>query len=87
MSHKKAVNLFQTKVFKVALVSFLSGLAPILIRAYYERRGFLLEDALTITALSSTMATTLIGRSDTSPVYTPDYLPGSNASEFTSRRN
>ena len=82
MVRKRAINLFQTKVFKSALVAFLTGLVPILIRCGYERRGMTLEDCLTVVALSSTLATTVIGRMDTSPVYTPDSLPGANKSDF-----
>jgi hypothetical protein len=82
MSRKRAISLFQTKVFKTALVAFLSGLAPILIRCAYAHKGMSLEDALTVAALSSTLATTLVGRMDTNPVYTPDGLPGANKGDF-----
>jgi hypothetical protein len=35
-----------------------------------------------VAALSSTLATTLVGRMDTNPVYTPDGLPGANKGDF-----
>jgi len=82
MARHKAVNLFQTQVFRVSIVAFLSGLAPILVRCAYEHRNLSLDDALTVVALSSTLATTLIGRMDTNPVYTPDGLPGANKQDL-----
>lgn len=82
MSRKKARSLFQTQTFKTGLLSFLAGLAPILIRCAYEHRSLSMEDAIVIASLCSTLASVLIGRMETSPVYTPDGLPGANKSDF-----
>ncbi len=82
MPRKKARSLFETKTFKTGLISLLAGLAPILIRCAYEQRGLSVEDAIVAASLCSTFASVLVGRMETSPVYTPDGLPGANKSNF-----
>lgn len=87
MKQTKARNLFHTRTFKLGLLGLLSGLAPIVIRCAYEQRNFSIDEAIALAALCSSFAAALIGRCETSPVYTPDYLPGPNASEFTNTRD
>lgn len=87
MAFKQAQSLFATKTFKLGLLSLLSGVAPILIKCSYEQRKLSVDDAIAVAALFSAFATALIGRTETSPVYTPNYLPGPNASEFTNTRD
>ena len=87
MKQIKARSLFHTRTFKLGLLGFLSGLTPVLIRCAYEYRGLSIDEAIGVAALCSSFAAALIGRCEISPVYTPDYLPGPNASEFTNTRD
>ncbi len=75
-------SLFSTNTFKLGATSLLTGLLPVLITCAYERRYPSAEEALAIAGLLSTFAFLLVGRVETSPVYTPDGLPGPNKSKF-----
>lgn len=75
---RRPVSLFATQTFKVALLAFVSGVSPILIRAAYSNNGISVDDAIACAALLTTFFTALVGRVDTNPVYTPDGIPGPN---------
>lgn len=75
-------SLFATKTFQGAVFSLLLGLAPFVIVCFYEHRGFTKEESITIVGLFGAFGWALIGRAQTSPVYTPSYLPGANQSDF-----
>ncbi len=78
----QAKNLFATKTFQGAILSLFVGLAPFAVVCFYEHRGLAKEEAIAIIGLFGTFAWALIGRAQTSPIYTPDYLPGPNAAKF-----
>lgn len=83
MAVKRQVkNLFATKTFQGAIFSLLLGLAPFAISCFYEQRGLAKEEAIAIVGLFGAFGWALIGRAQTSPVYTPNYLPGPNAADF-----
>lgn len=75
-------SLFQTKTFKLGVISFLSGIAPLAIRCAYEHRFLSVNEAIETAALSSTFVTVLVGRASNEPVYTPNGLPGANKEDF-----
>lgn len=79
---RAAKSLFKTKTFQGATLSLVIGLASVLIPCAYGRYWPTEKDALAIIALFGTFGWTLIGRSQTSPIYTPSYLPGPNRSDF-----
>lgn len=82
MKYMKARSLFETKTFKLGVIGFLSGIAPIAIRCSYEHRFLSVNEAIETAALTSTFATVLIGRAANSPVYTPESLPGANKEDY-----
>lgn len=81
----KAKNLFRTKTFQGATLSLLLGLAPFIVSCFYENRGLTKDEAVAIIGLIGAFGWALIGRVQTSPIYTPDYLPGPNRSDFGPR--
>lgn len=84
---RRAKSLFVTKTFTGAIFSLLLGLAPFAIGCFYEHRGLAKEEAIAVIGLFGAFGWALIGRAQTSPVYTPDYLPGPNAADFEAVRN
>jgi hypothetical protein len=78
----QARSLFQTKTFQSAAFALLGGLAPIAIACSYQHRLPTQNEAIATAALISAFSSALIGRIETSPVYTPNGLPGPNASDF-----
>lgn len=78
----RAKSLFKTKTFQGALLSFLAGLAPLVIPCFYQFRGMNEQEAIALAGLMVTFGWALVGRTQTSPVYTPDNLPGPNKSDF-----
>lgn len=82
MPVRKAKSLFKTRTFKLGLIGFLSGLAPIVIKCAYEHRGLSVDESIAASAMVFTFATVLMGRANNNPVYTPDGLPGANKSDF-----
>lgn len=87
MLTKKSKNLFATKTFQGASLSLLIGLAPFTIGCIYEHRGLTKDEAIAVAALFGTFGWALIGRVQTNPTYTPDYLPGPNRSDFEAADN
>lgn len=79
---KKAKSLFKTKTFQGALLGFLGGLAPLIIPCFYQHRNINESEAIALAGLLTTFGWALVGRAQTSPVYTPDGLPGANKSDF-----
>lgn len=82
MARIRAKSLFKTKTFQGALLGFLSGLAPLIIPCFYQQRSLNEIEAIALAGLLITFGWALIGRAQTSPVYTPDGLPGANKSDF-----
>lgn len=82
MIRYKAKSLFKTKTFQGAFLSFLGGLAPLIIPCFYLHRGMNEQEAIALTGLILLFAWALVGRTQTSPVYTPDSLPDPNKSDF-----
>lgn len=78
----KAKSLFVTKTFQGAFLGFMGGLAPLIIPCAYQRRLPNEIEAIAIVGLLTTFGWALIGRAQTSSVYTPDGLPGANKSDF-----
>ena len=83
----RSKNLFATKTFQGACLSLLLGLAPFAIICFYEHRGLAKEETLAIIGLFGAFGWALIGRAQTGPVYTPNYLPGANQSDFERTEN
>lgn len=79
---RRARSLFATRTFKRGIEGMVGGILPILIVCAYGRRYPTVEEALAIGALLYTFVSLLVGRVETSPVYTPDGLPGPNKSKF-----
>lgn len=77
-----AKSLFSTTSFQGAFLGFMGGLAPLIIPCFYERRAINQAEAIALAGLIITFSWALIGRVQTSPVYTPDSLPGPNKSDF-----
>lgn len=75
-------NLFATKTFQAATFFWLGTLSPIAIACTYEHRKPSKEETITAVGAFITYSWALIGRSQNTPVYTPDYLPGANKSDF-----
>lgn len=78
----KTKSLFATKTFQGAFLGFMGGLAPLIIPCFYQRRSINEQEAIALFGLMITFGWALIGRTQTSPVYTPDNLPGPNKSDF-----
>lgn len=78
----KAKNLFKTMTFQGALLGLLAGLAPLIIPCFYQRRMLNQDECIALFGLTVTFSWALIGRVQTSPVYTPNSLPGPNKLDF-----
>lgn len=78
----RAKSLFETKTFQGALLGFLGGLAPLIIPCFYQRRLPNEIEAIALAGLLITFGWALVGRTQISPVYTPDHLPGPNKSDL-----
>lgn len=72
----KAVSILSTNTFKGAAIALLGGLAPIGVNCVYENRSPTQTEAIATVALVCGFASTMVGRVQTTPVYTPDGLPG-----------
>lgn len=75
-------SLFATKTFQGAFLGFMATLAPLIIPCFYQRRNLNEQEAIALAGLLITFGWALIGRTQTSPVFTPDNLPGPNKSDF-----
>lgn len=75
-------SLFATVTFRGAFLGFLGGLAPLIIPCFYQQRAINEQEAIAFFGLVTTFGWALIGRVQTSPVYTPDSLPGPNKLDF-----
>ena len=75
-------SLFQTKTFQSAAIALLGGLAPIAIACTYQNRPPTQNEAIAAAALIGAFSSALVGRIETSPVYTPDGLPGPSLAEL-----
>ena len=75
-------SLFVTKTFKIGLISYLSGLFPVLLDCFYSQSLPNIEQSNTIVALSITFAFLLVGRTTNDPVYTPPQIPGANKQDY-----
>lgn len=78
----QAKSLFTSKTFQGATISLLTCLAPIIISCIYNSRIPSEKESITITGAIITYCWSLIGRMQTSPTYTPSYLPGANKKDF-----
>lgn len=78
----KAKSLFATKTFQGAFLGFLGGLAPLIIPCFYQRRGMNEQEAIAFVGLLIVFGWALIGRAQNNPVYTEDWMPGANKSDF-----
>jgi hypothetical protein len=78
----KARSLFQTKTFQSSAIALLGGLAPIAIACSYQHRLPTQNEAIATAALMSVFSSALVGRVETSPVFTPDGFPGPNESDI-----
>lgn len=79
---KRAKSLFRTKTFQGAFFGFMGGLAPLIIPCFYQHRNINESEAIALIGLVTTFGWALIGRMETSPVYTPDGMLGPNKSDF-----
>lgn len=84
MSKLMAKSLFATKTFQGALLALLGGIAPIAISCAYDGKPPTKEEAIAVAGLICTFSWALVGRTQISPVYTPDGLPGPNREDFIS---
>lgn len=75
-------SLFASRTCQAAAVALVGGLAPIALTCSYQHRLPKLEEAIATAALLTTFASTIVGRVQQSPVYTPDGLPGPSKSDF-----
>lgn len=82
MFKQKAKSIFQTKTFQGAAIALLGGLAPIAIACGYQHRLPTENEAIAAAALLTAFSSAMIGRVQTSPVYTPDGLPGPSRKNF-----
>lgn len=78
----RAKSIFQTATFQHSAIALFGGLAPIIISCIYQRRHPTQNEAIATVALITTFFTALVGRVQTSPVYTPDDLPGPDKKDF-----
>lgn len=78
----KAKSLFATKTFQGAFLGFMGALAPLIIPCFYQQRSMNEQEAIALAGLLITFGWALVGRAQTTPVYTPDGLPGANKSDF-----
>lgn len=78
----RAKSLFKTKTFQGAFLGLLGGLAPLIIPCFYQRRLPNEIEAIALAGLLTTFGWALIGRVQTSAVYTPEGIPGPNKSDF-----
>lgn len=81
-ARSRAKSLFKTKTFQGALLGFLGGLAPLIIPCFYQRRLPSEIEAIALAGLLITFGWALVGRVQTSGVYTPLGMPGPNKSDF-----
>lgn len=77
-----ARSLFATKTFRIGLVAFIGAATPIIIPCLYTRRAPNSDEAVTLASALIAFITLLVGRVETSPVYTPEGLPGPNKSDY-----
>lgn len=82
MRRYTAKSLFKTKSFQGALLGFLATLAPLVIPCFYQKRMLNQDECIALFGLIVTFGWALIGRVQTSPVYTPDSVPGPNKLDF-----
>lgn len=78
----KAKSLFATKTFQGASLALMIGLSPIIISCAYDQRWPMKEEMIAISGLIGTFGWALVGRTQTSPVYTENFLPGPNKCDF-----
>lgn len=78
----KSKNLFVTNTFRYATITLVSTLLTVAITCLYDQRYFNKNDALTVLTAFTGYALALSGRSQNTPVYTPDNFPGANKSDF-----
>lgn len=79
---EKPKSLFATNTFRYATITLASTLLTVAITCVYDQRHFDKNDALTVLTALTGYALALSGRSQNTPVYTPDYLPGDNKSDL-----
>jgi hypothetical protein len=72
----KPHSLFQTRTFQSSVIALLGGLAPIAITCGYQHRLPTQNEAIATAALITAFSSGIVGRIETSPVYTPYGLPG-----------
>lgn len=77
-----AKSLFATRTFQGAVLGLVLGLTPIIVKCGYEHHWPTEEDSLEAIGLLGTFSWALIGRTQTSPVFTPQGMPGPNKSDF-----
>jgi CDP-diglyceride synthetase len=82
MLKNRAKSIFKTKTFQGAALGFMAGLAPVVIPCFYQTRMPSQDETIALAGLTITFVWALVGRIQTSAVYTPDGLPGPNKSDF-----
>lgn len=78
----KAKSLFQTKTFTNCTIALLGGIAPIAIACGYQHRCPTQNEAAAVAALILAFSSAMVGRVETSPVYTPSGVPGPSKKDF-----
>jgi hypothetical protein len=82
MFREKAKSILQTRTFQGASIALLGGIAPIAIACGYQKRLPTQNEAIAAAALVSAFSSAMVGRVETSPVYTPDGFPGPSKKDF-----
>ncbi len=82
MMKNRAKSIFKTKTFQMHFWLYGCGLAPVAIPCFYQGRIPSQDETIAVVGLVITFGWALIGRVQTSAVYTPDGLPGPNKSDY-----
>lgn len=80
---KQARSLFVTKTFQGGILTLIGSIATLLIPCLYDSRMPDKQETTALIGCFLAFGWTLIGRASNEPVYTPDYLPGANQSDFS----
>lgn len=78
----KAKSILQTRTFQGAALALIGGLAPIAISCGYQQRLPTENEAIAAFSLLIGFSSAMVGRVQTTPVYTPDGLPGPSKKDF-----
>ena len=81
METPQAKSIFASKSVQGATITLISSLVGIIINCAYQHRTPSKDEALVSLGFIVSFSWALVGRTQSTPVYTPDFLPGPNKSD------